>query len=124
METEFFTCFCRQSNFFDCYGIDQGSSMNHRNNKNILKDRRNRLQPIPEHIEDHINQAQTLSLRKLQLTGWKLEFVRRSTGSDAVVFVTNPNQQKIGTIEKSGLVDTYPKIPLRVYDTFNRSESL
>ena len=79
------------------------------------KERRGGMAPIPEKLEEVLNDAQLLSLNKLEGFGWSLEFVRRPLFQEVVPVLFHPDTKKYGILSDDGTLNAQPEIQLRSY---------
>jgi hypothetical protein len=76
-------------------------------------DKRTGQPPVPENLEDWLNNTQLQILRKIEEMGFKLIFMRRPLLEDPVPIVINNQGNQIGVLEKDGRVNTEVHIELR-----------
>ena len=76
-------------------------------------DKRTGQPPVPENIEDWLNNTQLQILRQIEELGFKLIFMRRPVLQDPVPIVINNQGNQIGVLEKDGRVNTEVHIDLR-----------
>lgn len=69
--------------------------------------------PVPENLEDWLNNTQLQTLPKIEEMGFKLIFMRRPVLEDPVPIVINNRGNQIGVLEKDGRVNTEVHIELR-----------
>jgi len=69
--------------------------------------------PVPENLEDWLNNTQLQTLPKIEEMGFKLIFMRRPVQEDPVPIVINNQGNQIGVLEKDGRVNTEVHIELR-----------
>ena len=77
------------------------------------KERREGMAPIPEKLDEVLNDAQLLSLNKLEGFGWNLEFVRRPLFQDVVPVLFHPDTKKYGLLRGDGTLNAQPEIRVR-----------
>ena len=69
--------------------------------------------PIPGNLKEFMNEAQWKALSGIEYTGWRLRFVRRPLFQEPMLFIQNPNDGRIGILDKDGNVKIQPKIKVR-----------
>jgi len=67
-----------------------------------LSDKRNTIMPVPDNLEDYLNEHQLHTLHKVENFGWHLLFVRRPLFQDVVPVVVSADGTKHGIIEEDG----------------------
>lgn len=77
------------------------------------KERRTGVKPIPDNLKELLNEAQWQTLKGIEYADWVLKFVRRPLFQDLVPVVHNPEDDRIGVLEKDGSVDMQPDIGIR-----------
>ncbi len=77
------------------------------------KDKRNKQKPIPNNIDDFLNEDQLIALRQIESFGWHLEFIRRPLFEDPVPVVFGPQNGQIGVLKEDGTIDKSPNILVR-----------
>ncbi len=80
-------------------------------------DRRKGDKPVPDNLEEYLNDFQIQALRRLESLGYKLRFVRRPLFKDVIAVVSNPQYHKIGMLKEDGSLDVFPDIQLRDWDS-------
>jgi hypothetical protein len=79
----------------------------------MQKEKRNKQKPIPNNINDYLNEAQRVSLRQIESYGWRLEFIRRPLFQDPVPVVFGPTNGQIGVLLEDGTIDKSANILVR-----------
>ena len=69
------------------------------------EERRNRVNPIPEKLKEVLNEAQLMTLNKMEGFGWMLEFVRRPLFQDIIPVLFHPNSKEYGVLEDDGTLN-------------------
>ena len=77
------------------------------------QEKRRGNKPVPDNLNEILNERQQHKLRQMEGFGWSLEFVRRPLFQDPTVVVRNAEGNRIGTLEKDGSIDMLPDIRLR-----------
>ncbi|MEL0584830.1 MAG: hypothetical protein AAES65_08140 [Candidatus Thiodiazotropha sp. (ex. Lucinoma kazani)] len=70
--------------------------------------------PIPENLDEVLNNLQLLALQKAEGFGWKLEFVRRPLFQEVVPVISSPTGRKIGILEENGEINMNPDTVIRL----------
>jgi hypothetical protein len=76
-------------------------------------ERRKGMAPVPENLNEILNDAQLLSLHKLEGFGWNLEFVRRPLFQEVVPVLCHPDNGALGVMRDDGTLNMQPDIQLR-----------
>jgi len=76
-------------------------------------DNRKGDKPLPDNLDEILNERQKHTLRQMEGFGWHLEFVRRPLFQETVAAVCNAEGNKIGILEKNGNINLEPDITLR-----------
>ena len=76
-------------------------------------ERRSEGNQVPESLDDVLNEAQLLTLSKLEGFGWRLAFIRRPVFQDIVPVLVHPDNGISGTLEDDGAFNTQPDIEFR-----------
>ena len=79
----------------------------------MKQEKRKGLAPIPEKLKDVLNDAQMLSLNKLEGFGWNLQFVRRPLFQEVVPVLFHPDTNKYGILNDDGTLNAQPEIQVR-----------
>jgi hypothetical protein len=79
----------------------------------VSEEKRKGEKPVPEKIDNYLNEAQIRELHKIEGFGWKLEYVRRPLFQETVVVVTDANGGSIGVLEDDGRLNLDPDIKTR-----------
>ncbi|MCM8856923.1 MAG: hypothetical protein LC541_04950 [Candidatus Thiodiazotropha sp.] len=70
--------------------------------------------PIPENLDEVLNNLQLLALQKAEGFGWKLKFVRRPLFQEVVPVISSPTGRKIGILEENGEINMHPDTVIRL----------
>lgn len=70
-------------------------------------------EPIPDNLEDYLNQHQINALRQIENFGWELKFVRRPLFQEPIAVIMNTDGDRIGTLESDGRIDLKENFDLR-----------
>lgn len=76
-------------------------------------DRRTGVDPVPGNLKEILNEAQLLSLNKLEGFGWSLEFIRRPLFQEIVPVLFHPDTRAVATLTDDGTLNTRPDIQVR-----------
>lgn len=76
-------------------------------------DKRTGQSPIPDNLEDWLNEIQLQILKKIEGLGFRLIFMRRPVLEDPVPIVINDRGDKIGILEIDGRLNMETDITLR-----------
>jgi hypothetical protein len=68
-------------------------------------EKRNRVNPIPENLKEVLNDAQLLTLNKMEGFGWMLEFVRRPLFQGITPMLFHPDNNLYGVLENDGTLN-------------------
>jgi hypothetical protein len=69
--------------------------------------------PVPDNLEDYLNQAQIKALRQIENFGWELKFVRRPLFQEPIAVIINTDGDRVGTLEADGRIDLQQNFELR-----------
>jgi hypothetical protein len=76
-------------------------------------DKRTGEEPIPENLQQVLNEFQLLALHRIEGFGWELRFVRRPLFQAAIPVVVNNDGTSIGVLEEDGRINMEPDIQIR-----------
>jgi len=76
--------------------------------------KRTKMEPIPDNLENIINPMQLITLRSAEVDGWELYFVRREGLEVPVPVVRGYDNEAIGVIEEDGNFNADSKIRVRI----------
>jgi hypothetical protein len=68
------------------------------------EERRQRMPPIPENLDDYLTDAQQRALSDIKKFGWTLAFVRRLFFEHPLVVVVRADGKKYGVLNEDGTV--------------------
>ena len=77
------------------------------------RDKRKRDKPVPDRLEEVLNEMQMLALRQIEGFGWQLRFIRKPLFQEPVPVVFSAEGDKIGILEEDGRINMEPDIKLR-----------
>jgi len=69
--------------------------------------------PIPDNLQQVLNELQLLALRRIEGFGWDLRFVRQQNSKCPIPVVSNAEGNTIGVLEDDGRVNMDYEIKLR-----------
>ena len=69
------------------------------------EEKRKGLNPIPENLKEVLNQAQSITLNKMEGFGWELKFIRRALFQDIVPVLSHPDSGKFGVLKDDGTLN-------------------
>lgn len=69
--------------------------------------------PIPDNVENYLNDAQKSQLHKIEGFGWNIKYIRHPLFEDPVIFVSSANGSAIGILEDDGRLNLEPDIEIR-----------
>ena len=84
-----------------------------------VMERRKGDNPVPDNLDEYLNDLQMQALQRLESMGYKLKFVRRPLFLDVIAVVSNPQNHKIAMLKVDGSIDFFPDIQLRDWDSEN-----
>ncbi len=76
-------------------------------------DKRKGEMPIPENLEDYLNESQMLTIHRIINFGWEIRFIRRPLFQYPVAVLWNPQGEQIGILEEDGRINLESDIQLR-----------
>ena len=69
--------------------------------------------PIPDNLKELLNAAHLQALSGMKYSGWELQYVRRPLFQEPVLVVQNPNDGRIGILDKDGKIRIQANINVR-----------
>jgi hypothetical protein len=69
--------------------------------------------PVPDRLEEVLNEMQMLALHKIEGFGWQLRFVRKPLFQEPVPVVFSAEGDKIGVLEEDGRINMEADIQVR-----------
>jgi len=76
-------------------------------------EKRKGAKPVPDRLEDVLNEMQMLALRQIEGFGWQLRFIRKPLFQEPVAVVFSAEGNKIGILEEDGRINMEPDIMVR-----------
>lgn len=77
------------------------------------KEKRKGINPIPENLKEVLNEAQLLTLSKMEGFGWRLKIVRRPLFQEVVSMLFHPDSNEYGVLEDDGTLNMQTDIKIR-----------
>jgi hypothetical protein len=77
------------------------------------RERRQDTKPVPENLENILNEAQIRTLRSIRHFGWELHFVRRPMFQEVVPVLVNREGDKFIVLHENGAINEVPDLDLR-----------
>ena len=75
-------------------------------------DKRKGDSPIPLNLKHYLSSEQIKSVRHMEVFGWQLKFVRRSSGTPVVV-VSSKETMAYAVLEQDGTINTHIDLVIR-----------
>jgi len=69
--------------------------------------------PLPKNLKEVLNKAQLDALSGMEYAGWELRFLRRPLFQEPMLFIQNPNDGRIGILDKDGSIKIQSNIKVR-----------
>ena len=76
-------------------------------------EKRKGVKPVPDRLDDVLNEMQMRALHQLERFGWQLRFVRKPLFQEPVAVVFSAEGDKIGILEEDGRINMEPDIKVR-----------
>ena len=76
-------------------------------------EKRKNDKPVPDRLEEVLNEMQMLALHQMEGFGWQLRFIRKPLFQEPVAVVFSAAGDKIGILEEDGRINMEPHIKLR-----------
>ena len=77
------------------------------------KEKRKGGNPLPKILKEVLNEAQLITLNKIEGFGWELEFIRRELFQGVVPVLFHPDSGKFGVLEDDGTLNTNSDAKIR-----------
>lgn len=84
------------------------------------EDKRIGDKPVPDDIENYLNDLQQSALKKIEEFGWGMKFIRRPLFMETLIVVTNTDGSSIGVLEDDGRLSIDPGIDTRENSAGNK----
>lgn len=69
--------------------------------------------PVPDKLNEVLNELQMMALRRIESFGWELRFVRRPSFQHPIPVVSNAEGTTIGVLDEDGKVNLEHEVRLR-----------
>lgn len=79
----------------------------------MIDEKRMGENPIPDNVEDYLNELQQAILGTIEKYGWTLKFVRRSISKPPVIVIEDKEGKEIGVLEDNGAINYETGIVVR-----------
>ena len=79
----------------------------------MTDDKRLSDKPVPDNINEYLNEAQSSELHHIESFGWTLKYIRRPLFQERVVVVMSPDGSSIGILEEDGRLNLESNIDTR-----------
>jgi hypothetical protein len=76
-------------------------------------EKRNDTKPVPENLEEALNEAQLRTLRSIKYFGWELNFVRRPLFQEVIPVLINKDGDKFIILMENGAINEMPDLDIR-----------
>ena len=77
------------------------------------REKRNKQKPIPDNVEEYLNDDQMMALNQIEGFGWRLEFIRRPLFQEPTPVLFGPDNSQVGILLEDGTIDKSPDIQIR-----------
>ena len=77
------------------------------------REKRTDTNPVPENLEDVLNEAQIRTLRSIRHFGWGLHFVRRPLFQEVIPVLINKEGDKFIVLNENGAINEAPDLDIR-----------
>lgn len=79
----------------------------------MLQEKRMNENPAHHNLQGALNEAQLYTLRRMEMYGWELKFIRRPLFQDALPILIHPDNNQIGVLEGDGTLNMQRDINVR-----------
>lgn len=79
----------------------------------MTREKRKGEKPVPDDIDNYLNEEQKEVLEKIEVYGWNLKFIRRPLFQEPVAVVINSHGNSIGVLEEDGRLNIESDIIIR-----------
>ena len=77
------------------------------------QERRKGMNPVPENLEELLNEAQLRTLRSIGRFGWQLHFIRRPLFQEVVPVLISREGNKCAVLEANGSINERVDLDIR-----------
>lgn len=77
--------------------------------------------PIPDNLEEVLNEPQRRALPGIVQSGWELRFLRRPLFQEPVLLLRNPNNNRTGVLDRDGRIKIRADIKVRYQENQART---
>ena len=77
------------------------------------RERRKGVKPVPENLEELLNEAQLRTLRSIRNFGWQLHFIRRPLFQEIVPVLISREGDKFAVLEANGSINEQVDLDIR-----------
>ena len=71
----------------------------------MAREQRIGISPVPEILEEALNEAQIHTLKRMENFGWELKFIRRPLFQDVLPVLIHLDNNKFGVLNEDGTLD-------------------
>ena len=79
----------------------------------MVKEQRIGVAPVPEKLEEALNEAQLHTLKRMESFGWELKFIRRPLFQDVLPVLIHLDSNKFGVLGEDGALDMHRDLNVR-----------
>ena len=79
----------------------------------MAKEQRIGKPPVPENLEETLNEEQILTLRRMEVFGWELKFIRRPLFQDVLPVLFHTDSNQFGVLEDDGTLNMQRDLNVR-----------
>jgi hypothetical protein len=79
----------------------------------MAREQRVGVSPVPENLEETLNEAQLFTLKRMENYGWELKFIRRPLFQDVLPVLFHIGSNKLGVLEEDGSLNMQRDLNVR-----------
>jgi hypothetical protein len=79
----------------------------------MAKEQRIGKPPVPEILEETLNEEQLFTLRRMEVFGWELKFIRRPLFQDVLPVLFHTDSNQFGVLEDDGTLNMQRDLNVR-----------
>ena len=79
----------------------------------MAKEQRIGKPPVPENLEETLNEEQIFTLRRMEAFGWELKFIRRPLFQDVLPVLFHTDSNQFGVLEDDGTLNMQRDLNVR-----------